>query len=254
MLQVADIAGRVGPSVVGVGRGWGQGSGVVVAPDTVLTSAHVLRGKDLALRVGGAIVHGRVDTIVADLRLAVVAADTGDAPAVAWDPGAMELEIGTPVVALADPGGRGLRATPGTVSAAPTSRAIEHTAPLPRGSAGGPLVDLDGRLVGINSVRLEGGLILAAPAGAPLRAIVRGERPSRPRLGVALTRELTVRGVQDASPAAVAGVTVGDRIVAADDRPLRSIDDLFDALEDAGAVTLTVERGGVQRVLAVALH
>lgn len=240
--------------MVGVGRGWGQGSGVIVARDTVLTSAHVLRGKELALRIGGNVVHGRLETVVADLRLAVVAADTGDAPPVAWEPAAVELGIGTPVVALADPGGRGLRVTPGTVSAAPTSRAIEHTAPLPRGSAGGPLVDLEGRLIGINSVRMEGGLILAAPAGARLRAVVAGERTGRPRLGVALTRDLVVRAVQDASPAAVAGVVPGDRIVAAEDRPLRSVDDLLDALEDAGELILSIERGDVQRDLTLVLH
>ena len=91
--------------------------------------------------------------------------------------------IGTPVVALANPGGRGLRATLGFVASAgrsfrgPRGRriggAIEHTAPLPRGSVGGPLVDLDGRLLGINAMRLDGGLILAVPATA------RGPRPRR---------------------------------------------------------------------------
>ncbi|MEY2535282.1 MAG: hypothetical protein QOF29_3192, partial [bacterium] len=48
MLQatIAEIAARVGPSVVGLGRGWGRGSGVVFARDRVLTNAHVLRGPD----------------------------------------------------------------------------------------------------------------------------------------------------------------------------------------------------------------
>lgn len=254
MLQVATIAEQIGPKVVGLGRGWGHGSGVVVAPDTVLTSAHALRGQELALRLNGAVVHGRVETVIADLRLAVVAADTGGIEPIRWEPDAVELAIGTPVVALADPGGRGLRATPGTVSAAPTRRSIEHTAPLPLGSAGGPLVDLEGRLVGINSVRMAGGLILAAPAGAQVKAIVRGERVSRPRLGVALSRGLVVRAVQDASAAAVAGVVAGDRLLAADDRPLRSVDDLFDVLETVSEVTLTVERGGAQRDITVVLQ
>ena len=61
--------------------------------------------------------------------------------------------------ALADPGGRGLRATLGFVVVGPAATfrgprgrrirgSIEHTAPLPRGSSGGPLVDADGRLLG----------------------------------------------------------------------------------------------------------
>src|SRR3954470_7008140 len=86
---------------------------------------------------------------------------------------------GEPVIALANPGGRGLRATFGQVSATgrsfrgPRGRRIggslEHTAPLPRGSSGGPLVDGEHRLLGLNSIRLEGGLILALPAAAAMQ-------------------------------------------------------------------------------------
>src|SRR5207302_6103617 len=134
-----------------------------------------------------------------DLDLAVLDVETGDAPAVAWGE-AGELAPGRPVLALANPGGRGLRVTLGFVSAAgrsfrgPRGRrvagAIEHTAPLPRGSAGGPLVDLDGRLLGVNTLRVDGGLILSIPADGQLRdrveALGRGETPRRVRLGVAI--------------------------------------------------------------------
>ena len=44
---VTSASERVGPSVIGLGRGWGRGSGVVIAPDRVLTSAHVLRGDEV---------------------------------------------------------------------------------------------------------------------------------------------------------------------------------------------------------------
>ena len=46
---VTEAAERVGPAVVGLGRGWGRGSGVVVAPGQVLTVAHVLRGDEVAV-------------------------------------------------------------------------------------------------------------------------------------------------------------------------------------------------------------
>src|SRR5207253_369535 len=108
-----------------------------------------------------------------DLDLALVTVDTGDAPAVRWEPDEAP-GIGAAVVALANPGGRGLRATLGFVASGGrrfrgrggrrVEGAIEHTAPLPRGSSGGPLVDVEGRLLGINTLRLEGGLILAVPA------------------------------------------------------------------------------------------
>src|SRR5919202_1892260 len=198
--SIAAVVDRVGPAVVGLGRGWGRGSGVVMAPGTVLTNAHNLRGDEVtATFADGRVETGTVAGVDVDGDLAVIAVDTGDAePVEPGDPGA--LAIGAPVFALANPGGRGLRATFGLVSSTgrsfrgPRGRrvrgSIEHTAPLPRGSSGGPLVDAVGRLLGLNSVRMDGGLILALPADAALReradALARGEDPSRPRLGVAI--------------------------------------------------------------------
>ena len=177
----------MGPSVVGLGRGWGHGSGVVIADGHVLTSAHNLARDEVTVSFAdGRRETGAVAGVDSDLDLAVLAVDTGDAPAGALGAGATSAGIGTPVVALANPGGRGLRATLGFVSSGgrsfrgPRGRrirgAIEHTAPLPRGSSGGPLVDPDGNLLGINSLRLDGGLILAVPADAAVK-----ERVLRPR-------------------------------------------------------------------------
>ncbi len=276
--EVRALAATVGPSVAGLGRGWGHGSGVVVAPGLLLTVAHVLRGADVAVTVGGRpAVHGRVAGVDADLDLAVIAADTGDAPPVDWDPEqASAAAMGDPVVALADPGGRGLRATLGLVSAAdrsfrgPRGRriagALEHTAPLPRGSAGGPLVSAGGGLLGLNSIRLEGGLILAVPADAALReavdALAAGRAAAaRPRLGVALASQpaarrlraaaglkprdgLLVRAVQPGSPAAAAGIEPGDLLTVAGGEPLHVVDDLLDALQgDPETIEIGVVRG-----------
>lgn len=273
--EIAAAAERVGPSVVGLGRGWGRGSGVVVAPGRVLTNAHVLRGEEVALRLRtGDTVPGRVAGFDPDLDVAVIAADTGDAPAVTWEAGAVgEVRTGTPVFALADPGGRGLRVTVGFVSAAgrsfrgPRGRritgTIEHTAALPRGASGGPLVDASGRLLGLNTARLEGGLIMAVPADAALKTAVeslsRGEGSRRPRLGVALAPpraagdRLLVRAVQDGSPAAAAGIRQGDLLMSAGGRPLFSVDDLLDALEGAEALELVVVRGAEELTLRVSL-
>ena len=46
---IAGAAERVGPSVVGLGRGWGHGSGVVIADGHVLTSAHNLRRDEVTV-------------------------------------------------------------------------------------------------------------------------------------------------------------------------------------------------------------
>jgi serine protease Do len=283
---VAGAAERVGPAVVGLGRGWGRGSGVVIAAGRVLTNAHVLRGEEVAVRRSdGEVVLGRVAGADDALDIAVIAADTGATPVVAWEPSAIAgLRTGQAVFALADPGGRGLRTTFGLVTATgrsfrgPRGRriggSIEHSAPLPRGSSGGPLVDADGRLLGINSVRMEGGLMLALPADAALRALAdalgSGEAPVRPRLGLALAppraarklraavglpeREgLLVRGVEPDSPAARAGLEQGDLLVAAAGRPLTGFDDLMDAIESAaGTLALSVVRGTEER--AVTAH
>jgi serine protease Do len=282
---VAGAAERVGPSVVGLGRGWARGSGVVIGDGRVLTAAHVLRAEDVTVTfAGGRTADGRVAGADPDLDVAVIATDTGDAPAVAWEPeAAAELTAGSPVLALANPGGHGLRTTFGLVSATgrsfrgPRGRripgSIEHTAPLPRGSSGGPLVDPDGRLLGLNAVRREGGLILAVPADATLRrrvdALARGEAPERPRLGVALAHPraarrmraavglperdgLLVRHVAADSPADRAGLQRGDLLVAANDTPLEGVDALFESLEsDPASLTLRVLRGTEERTVEV---
>ncbi len=282
---VASAAERVGPSVVGLGRGWGRGSGVIAAPGRILTNAHVLRGDEVAVTFGdGESVHGRVAGADRDLDLAVIATETGDRPAVAWDP-EVAVTAGAPVFALANPGGRGLRTTFGLVTATghafpgPRGRriagTIEHTAPLPRGSSGGPLVDAEGRLLGLNTVRLDGGLILALPADAAMRrrtdALAAGEVPRRPRLGVALAPPraarrlrravglperdgLLVRRVEPDSPAARAGLERGDLLVTAGGSPIADLDALLDALggdEDGAELQLGVVRGTDERTVTV---
>jgi serine protease Do len=280
---VRGAADRVGPAVVGLGRGWGRGSGVVTAPGTVLTNAHNLRGDEVTVTfLDGRSEAGTVTGVDADGDLAVIAVETGEVEPVEFgDPDA--LGLGSVVVALANPGGRGLRATLGLVSATgrsfrgPRGRrirgSIEHTAPLPRGSSGGPLVDADGRLLGLNAVRMDGGLILALPADAALReradALSRGEAPSRPRLGVAIAPPhvarrlrravglperdgLLVRWVENGSPADRSGIQKGDLIVAAGGEPVTGVDDLEQHLS-GDAVTLTVVRGAEERDVEVRL-
>jgi serine protease Do len=282
---IAGAAERVGPSVVGLGRGWGHGSGVVIADGHVLTSAHNLRRDEVTVSFA----DGRRETatvagVDTDNDLAVLAVDTGDAPAVTWEPTEGELGIGAPVVALANPGGRGLRATIGFVSSGgrsfrgPRGRrirgAIEHTAPLPRGSSGGPLVDPDGNLLGVNSLRLDGGLILAVSSGAVVKdrvlGLARGEAISPHRLGVAIAPPrvarrlrsavglperdgLLVRAVEDGSPGDEAGVEPGDLIVAAGGSATAGVEALYTALDAVpaagGDLELTLVRGTDERTV-----
>jgi S1-C subfamily serine protease len=284
---VQATAERNGPAVVGLGRGWGVGSGVVIAPGRVLTNAHNLRHDETTVTFeDGRVETGRVAGSDSDLDVAVIDVDTGDITPVQWpSDGETPPQIGRAILALGNPGGRGLRVTPGFISSTarsfrgPRGRrvrgAIEHTAPLPRGSSGGPLLDSAGRLLGINSVRVDGGLILAIPADQNLRdrveSLARGEAPKRVRLGVAIAPPrvarrlrravglperdgLLVRAVEEGSPADAAGLERGDLIVAAGDREIDRVDALYEALDTAresGTLELTIVRGTDERSVPV---
>ena len=285
--SVRAVVDRVGPAVVGLGRGWGRGSGVVVAPGRVVTNAHNLRGDEVSVTFAdGGVEIGEVAGVDGDGDLAVIAVDTGDIEPVEIA-GDAALATGSVVFALANPGGRGLRATLGLVSTTersfrgPRGRrfrgAIEHTAPLPRGSSGGPLVDEAGRLLGINTVRMDGGLIVAIAADQGfadrVETLARGEALPRPRLGLAIAPArvarrlrravglpeldgLLVHGVERDGPAARAGVEKGDLLVRAGDRDLVRLDDLheaLDALAPGGELRLTVVRGVDEREVVVRL-
>ena len=283
---IGGAAERIGPSVVGLGRGWGLGSGVVIAEGQVLTNAHNLRRDEVAVTFAdGRRATGQIAGVDRDLDLAVLSVDTGDAPAITWEPDGAP-GIGTAVIALANPGGRGLRATLGFVSSegrsfrGPRGRrvrdAVEHTAPLPRGSSGGPLVNAAGNLLGLNSIRLDGGLILAVPATSAVKErafkLARGEAPSPHRLGVAVAPPrvarrlrravglperdgLLVRDVEEDSPAADAGIERGDLIVAAGASDIDGVDALYSALDavpaDGGDLQLTIVHGTDERAVTV---
>jgi len=273
--SIRQLADSAGTSVVGIGQRWGAGSGIVLGEGKVLTNAHNVRGDQVTVTFAdGRDAEGSVAGHDIDGDLAVISVDTGEVPALPWADGAA-AEIGVPVFALANPGGRGLRVTFGFVSGiertfrGPRGRRItgslEHTAPLLPGSSGGPVLSAAGQLLGINTNRIGEGFYLAIPADEALRgradALARGETAQSPRLGVAIAPNfvarrlrravglpdadgLLIRDVVDDSPAARAGLARGDLIVAASGQPVRNPDDLFEALRAAsGAIELTIIRG-----------
>jgi serine protease Do len=285
--SIADVAASAGASVVGLREGARGGSGVVVEPGRILTLARNLRGERVTVTLSGAEqASATVAAADADRGVALLEADTAAVPALGWPAETRDASIGEPVFALSDPGGRGLRVTVGAVSSAPQSLRgprgrlveglIEHTAPLPRGSAGGPLLDASGALLGINAVRQSHGLILALPLAGVREALAQaqaGTAPSRRRLGVAvasprMARRLRlavglserdgvlVRGVAQESPAAHAGMQRGDLIVGMGGRQVGTLDELFAALDAAPLqepVALQIVRGEQEREVEVLL-
>jgi serine protease Do len=279
----ADVAARVAPSVVGVGAG---GSGVVVGPGLVVTNAHNIRRDEVVVTFAdGRRAEGRPAGVDVDGDLAVVAVETDDAPALPV--AGATVRMGDVVLALANPGGRAVRVSVGFVSAldvafrGPGGRrvrgAIEHTAPLARGSSGGPVVDVLGNLVGIDTHRVGDGFYLALPADEDLKARVdalsRGEVPHRPRLGIAIAPPrvarrlrqsvglperdgLLVHAVEEGGAADRAGIRQGDLVVRVAGTTVTTVDELAAALEGStpeASVEVLVVRGADEVTLAVDL-
>ncbi len=192
----ADVVASAGPAVVGLRFGWRPASGVVIATDRVLTCAHSVRGDEVAVTFAdGRRAQGRPVALDVPGDLAVVAVETGGAPAIAWHDG--EPQLGTPVFALARLGDGGLRERPGRSRSAARSAATGpahrrlfrvHRRGGPRVGRAALLVAADGSLVGLNAVRLDGGLVLALAADPDLHeralALARGEAPARRSLGI----------------------------------------------------------------------
>jgi len=283
--EIQRVANQVSNAVVGIGQRWGVGSGIVVGKDQVLTNAHNVRGEEVEVTFfGGRTATGRIAGADIDGDVAVVSVDTGEVPGIEWATGGPP-QLGSPVFALANPGGRGLRVTLGFITGiersfrGPRGRritgSVEHDAPLLPGSSGGPIVDGEGRLLGLNTNRLGEGFYLAIPADEALRgqveALGRGESKERVRLGIGVAPTnvarrmrravglpdadgLLVRMVDEDSPASRAGLAEGDLIVLAAGKPVGGVDDLFEALGAADStIQLIILRGTDERAVDVQL-
>jgi S1-C subfamily serine protease len=251
------------------GRG-GTGSGVVFTPDGyVLTNSHVVHG---AARLSASLTDGRrfearlvgddPATDLAVLRLA----GTG-LPHAAFG-SSRSLRVGQLVVAIGNPLAFQATVTAGIVSAlgrtlrGASGRLIESViqtdAPLNPGNSGGPLVDGQGRVIGINTAMIGGaqGICFAIGVDTAVDVVARLMRDGRflrSRLGLAgqtvpldsrlaarLRRQLAsavlVSEVQTGSPAEAGGLKNGDLLLAFDGELIASVDDLHRLL--------TAERAG----------
>jgi S1-C subfamily serine protease len=271
--------------------GWtaaGSGSAVAIEPTGhLVTSAHVVAGSDqgTATFVDGSELSFRVVGRDALSDLAVVRT-TGGQPRPAPFGDAARLRVGQLVVAIGNPLGFAGTVTAGVVSALGRSMAardgrasrlvenvIQTDAALNPGNSGGALADSRGRVVGINTAVAGIGLGLAVPIDSSTRrildalivdgrvrraflGIVGGTRPLGEALAERLGRRRGLEVVQlmQPSPAAEAGLRVGDIVVELDGAPIEGVADLQRRLigEAVGRrFDLRIERGGRLQSVAI---
>jgi S1-C subfamily serine protease len=269
---VTDAVTKASPSVVGIdlrrnGQRAGSGSGFIATPDGfVFTNSHVVHGAD---EIGVALLDGRrfrgvligddPDTDLAVVRIGgtdLIPATFGDARSIR--PGQLAIALGNPfglectvTAGVVSALGRSLRSRNGRLM----DDIIQTDAALNPGNSGGPLVDARGAVIGVNTAIVAGGggglgfAIAANTAQRVAALLIRDGKITRGYLGIAgadvaipryiqrllgliQARGLLVHGVEDASPAAQAGIEEGDVIVALGTSPVDGMDALHRLLTD----------------------
>ena len=297
--EVSAVVERVGPSVVHVRaipasgrrrRGLASGSGVVVSPDGyALTNSHVVSGTagvEVELSDGRTCIADLVgDDPATDLALLRLSSD-GTFPHA--DLGnSNDLRVGDFSIAVGSPFGLTRTVTLGIVSAlGRTLRSqdagrmiegvIQTDAALNPGNSGGPLLDAEGRVVGINTAIVLGGqgVCFAVPSntatfvtsqllahGRVRRAWlgIGGEEVLLPAgiaqaAGLESARGVAVRSLQDGSPASRADLRRGDVIVRFAGERIESVADLHRLLDQTAidrSSELGVIRGGTLAPVSV---
>jgi serine protease Do len=254
----------------GKGRDVGNGSGVVLDGDRVITNAHVARTKILQIESWeGKCIQAQLTRSDPFRDLALLAAPGLNAPpAYLGDSGS--LRVGEQVIAVGNPLGFTGAASVGSVKASPSESAVllygqrwlctdVHLAP---GNSGGPLADSKGQVIGINTMVISGGLSLAVPSNAVQSLLRRIKHPRS--LGV------TVRPVK--LPAGRAGMLLlelarggaaecasllpGDVLLAGNGVQFELMEDFQSAIDHADGELLRIEfsRGGETKLRHVVVQ
>ncbi|HVH65467.1 MAG TPA: trypsin-like peptidase domain-containing protein [Candidatus Acidoferrum sp.] len=279
--DIEALVERSGLSVVTIDARRGRAaSGLIWDQGFVLTAEHVLEHDDeIKVTSGTTTIAASVVGRDPGTDLAVLKAEGLTASPITRGRGA-EVRPGQLVLAVGRAGQ--LQVTLGTVSGlsgayrswrgGQIERLIETTAELLPGFSGGPLLDAEGRVIGINSWNYGRGLSRALPIEAAERIVESLRTHGRIRrayLGVgtqpvrlpdALAGQLSqktgllVVTVEPDGPAARAGFLQGDTMISLDGKPIRQLDDLFNAvrgLEVGSTHTVGVIRAGEPKDLGV---
>jgi putative serine protease PepD len=281
---VNRVYDSAGPGVVSVQVGSASGTGFVVRADgTIVTNAHVVGSADTAtvrFNDSGRLVEADVLGTDPSSDLAALRVDPGSVDNLRPLPlaNSARVRVGDQVVAIGHPFGLDRTATAGIVSGvgreiqAPDGfqieEAIQTDAPINPGNSGGPLLDIRGRVIGVNSQIATGGNqgnvgIGFAVSSNTVRDVIprlaRGETIRRPYLGVTTTPDSGGAGVVEAapsSPAADAGIRAGDVITSVDGRSVSEPEDVSEAISGkrpGDDVAVEIVRDGEPRTITVTL-
>ena len=272
----------------------GLGSGVIVSPDGyILTNNHVVEGADelKVLLSDDRELIAKVIGTDPKTDVAVVKIDADKLPVVTLADSS-KIRVGDVVFAVGNPLGVGQTVTMGIVSAKGRTKVgilgevggyedfIQTDAAINMGNSGGALVDAKGRLVGINSAILSTtqgniGIGFAIPmnlAAWIMNSLIATGNVSRGFIGVSTdpltpdvaeqlglpkdARGVVVTDIGVGSPAEKAGLKRTDAILAINDHPVTSVDDLrlyVSQMIPGSAVKLKVVRDGKDKVIDVTL-
>jgi S1-C subfamily serine protease len=272
--ELADAVEAIAPAVVQVQGARRPASGLAYSENVVVTTVRALgRGDGLRVRRhDGTAFEAELAGWDLTSSIAVLNVNGLGVPPVAVDSGT--VRVGHIAVAVARSWSNSVTASTGIVSVIggplPTGprRAIDHvirtTAPMHEGFAGGAFADTAGRLIGVptaTTIRGLGVVIPARIAWATAAALIEHGELKRGYLGIAgqpvrlpeaqreaddRDRALLVMAVTAGSPAAAAGLLVGDLLVDFDGHPLRSAEELLDLLtgDRIGHIVLVRVRRG----------
>jgi serine protease Do len=270
----------------------GTGSGVLFdAEGRIITNNHVVANAD-KLRVRLLDGHEYTAQVVGadpstDIAVIKIAATNGEKFPTVTLGNSDSVRVGDWVLALGSPLGLDFTVTAGIISARGRQLSgeagalesfIQTDAAINPGNSGGPLVDLYGQMVGVNTAIAGGQRFVGYGFAVPVNLARRVVRDllaygyvRRPRLGISVGNVTAVaaeayhldriagaevKAVEEGSPAARAGIAVGDVVVALDGRPIETATDLTTELaqrKPGERVRLTLIRNGQRRDVTVEL-